>query len=82
VITQTYKENRETLTDASKEVNLEVNSDKTTYMLPSRRHQNAGENNDIKIATRSFENVAQFKYSATKVTNRNSIKKEIEIKYG
>jgi hypothetical protein len=25
-------------------------------------HQNAGQNHDIKIANRSFENVAEFKY--------------------
>jgi hypothetical protein len=26
------------------------------------RHQNVGQNRDIKIAKRSFENVSQFKY--------------------
>jgi hypothetical protein len=26
------------------------------------RHQNAGQNNDIKTADRCFENVAQFRY--------------------
>jgi hypothetical protein len=26
------------------------------------RHQNAGQNHDIKIANRCFENVAQFRY--------------------
>jgi hypothetical protein len=54
------KKNRELLSDASKEVGLEVNAEKTKYMLLSR-HQNAGQNHDMKIATRSFENVAQFK---------------------
>jgi hypothetical protein len=43
------------------EENLEVNTEKTKYMLLSR-HQNAGQNHDIKMADRSFENVAQFKY--------------------
>jgi hypothetical protein len=39
----TIKKNMETLIDASKEVGLEVNTDKTNskYMLLSR-HQNAG----------------------------------------
>jgi hypothetical protein len=46
--------------DASKEVGLEVNTEKTKYMLLSR-HQNAGQNHDIKIGNRCFENVAQFK---------------------
>jgi hypothetical protein len=35
------KKNKETLIDASKEVGLEVNAEKTHYMLLSR-HQNAG----------------------------------------
>jgi hypothetical protein len=57
----TIKKNTETLTDASKEVGLEINVEKTKYLLLSR-HQNAGQNRDIKIANRSFENVSQFKY--------------------
>jgi hypothetical protein len=36
----TIKKNTETLIDASKEVGLEVNAEKTKYMLMSR-HQNA-----------------------------------------
>jgi hypothetical protein len=43
--------NTETLTDASKEVGLEVNVEKTKYMLVSR-DQNAGQNRDIKIGNR------------------------------
>jgi hypothetical protein len=57
----TIKKNTEILIDASKEVGLEINVEKTTYMLLSRR-QNVGRNRDIKIANRSFENVPQFKY--------------------
>jgi hypothetical protein len=57
----TVKKNTETLTEDSKEVGLEVNIEKTKYMLLSRR-QNIGQNRDIKIADRCFENVAQFKY--------------------
>ncbi|PNF32661.1 hypothetical protein B7P43_G13126, partial [Cryptotermes secundus] len=55
----TIEKNRQTLIDASKEVGLEVNTEKTKYMLLSR-HQNAGQNHDIKIGNRSFENAAQF----------------------
>jgi biotin operon repressor len=39
----TTNKNTWTLIDASKEVGLEVNADKTRYMLLSR-HQNAGQN--------------------------------------
>jgi hypothetical protein len=56
----TIKKNTETLIDASKAVGLEINVEKTKYMLLSR-HQNVGQNQDIKIANRSFENVSQFK---------------------
>jgi hypothetical protein len=60
------------LIESSKEVGLEINVDKSKYMLLSR-HQNAGQNRDIKIANRSFENVSQFKYLGTTVTNKNLI---------
>jgi hypothetical protein len=62
------KKSIDTLIDASKEVGLEVNTEKTKYMLLSR-HQNAGQNHYIKIANRSFENVGQFRYLGTAVTN-------------
>jgi hypothetical protein len=45
----TIKKNTKTLIDASKEVGLEVSTEKTKYMLLSR-HPNAGQNHDIKIA--------------------------------
>jgi hypothetical protein len=40
-------------------------------MLVSRQ-QNVGQNRDMKIANRSFENVSQFKYLGTIVTNQIS----------
>jgi hypothetical protein len=64
----TIRKNTETLIDASKGVGLEINVVKTKYMLLSR-HQNVGQNRDIKIANRSFVNVSQFKYLGTTVTN-------------
>jgi hypothetical protein len=58
-----------------KVVGLKINVEKTTYMLS--RHQNAGQNQDIKLANKSFENVSQFKYLETTVTNQNLIQEEI-----
>jgi sorting nexin-29 len=75
--TTNIKKNTETLIDASKEVGLEINVEKTKYMLLSR-HQNVGQNRDLNIAKRSFENVPQFKYLETTATNQNLIQKEIK----
>jgi macrodomain Ter protein organizer (MatP/YcbG family) len=43
------KKNTETLIDANKEVDLEINIEETKYISLSR-HQNADQNHDIKIA--------------------------------
>jgi hypothetical protein len=47
------------------------------YMLLSH-HQNAGQNQDMKVVNRSFENVLQFKYLGAIVTNENLIQEEIK----
>jgi hypothetical protein len=41
-------------------------------------HQNAGQNREIKIANRLFENVSHFKYLGTTVRNKNLIQEEIK----
>jgi hypothetical protein len=51
--------------------------EKTKYMLLSH-HQNVGQNRDIKIVNKSFENVPQSKYLGTTVTNKNFIQEEIK----
>jgi hypothetical protein len=53
----TRKKNTNPLIDASKESGLEINVEKTKYMLLSRQ-QNVGQNRGMKIANRSFENVS------------------------
>jgi hypothetical protein len=40
-------------------------------LLP--RHQNAGQNYDIKVANRYFENVVKLRYFGTTITNQNLI---------
>jgi hypothetical protein len=42
------------------------------------RHQNVGQNRNIKIANTSFGNMSQFKYLGTTVTKQNSIHEEIK----
>jgi len=69
---QTVKENAEALIVASKETGLEVNADKTKYMVMFR-DQNAGRSYNMKTDNSSFESVEELKYLATILTNQNSI---------
>ncbi|KAJ4431340.1 hypothetical protein ANN_19937 [Periplaneta americana] len=64
---QTIRENTGILLEASKEIGLEVNPEKTKYMIMTRdgnivRHEN------IKIGNLSFEEVEKFKYLGATVT--------------
>jgi hypothetical protein len=49
----TIQENTETLLEASREVGLEINAEKTKYMIMSC-HLNSGQNPNIRIANESF----------------------------
>jgi hypothetical protein len=75
--TDTIKKNTETSINASKEVVIEINIEKIKCVLLSH-HQNASQNQAIKIAYRQSENVQQFKYLGTTVTNRNLIQEKIK----
>jgi len=56
----TIKENTVTLVEASRNIGLEINAEKTKNMIKSR-HPNSGQNQNIRIGNESFENVAKFK---------------------
>jgi hypothetical protein len=73
----TIKENAETLLVASKEIGLEVNADKTKYMVMSQ-DQTAGRHHSMKIDNSSFQRVEEFKYLETTLMNQNSIQEEIK----
>jgi hypothetical protein len=70
-------ENSVTLLEASRDVGLEINAEKTNYMIMSH-HPNSGQNQNIRIANELFENVAKFKYLGTTLTNQNEIRDEIK----
>jgi thermostable 8-oxoguanine DNA glycosylase len=71
------KEKHEDLAVASKEKGLDVNADKTKYLVMSRE-QNAGQNHNIKSDNKSFERVEHFKTLGTAIKNHSSIQEEIK----
>jgi hypothetical protein len=73
----TVKEKVEALIVAPKEIGLEVNADKTKYMVMCRG-PNAGQSHSIKTDNSSFVRVEEFKYLGTTLTNQNSIQEEIK----
>jgi hypothetical protein len=73
----TINENSETLLEASRDIGLEINAEKTKYMIMSR-HPNSGENQNIRIANGSFEKVAKFRYLGTTLANQYGIHDEIK----
>jgi hypothetical protein len=59
-----------------KEIGLEVNTDKTKYMVRSWI-KNARQSRNMKIDYSSFERVEEFKYLWTTLSDQNSIQEEI-----
>jgi hypothetical protein len=73
----TIKEKTETLLEANRDIGLEINAEETKYMIMSH-HQNSGQNQNIRIANELFENMTQFKYFGTILTNQNDIHDEVK----
>jgi len=71
------EKNTDALLVASEEIGLEVNADKTKYMVMSR-YQNAGRSHNIKVDNSAFGKVEEFRYLITTLTNQNSIQEEIK----
>jgi hypothetical protein len=62
---------------ATKEIGLEVNTDKTKYMVKSW-DWNAGRGHGMKIDNSSIERMEEFKYLGATLTDQNSIQEEIK----
>jgi len=60
-------------------VGLEVNTEKTKYMVMSH-HQNAGQNHNLLTANKTFKNLATFKCLGMTVINQHLILEEIKSK--
>jgi hypothetical protein len=73
----TIKENTETLLEAIRDIGLQTDVETAKYMIMSR-HPNSGQNQNIRTANKSFENVATFKCLGTTPTNQNDIHDEIK----
>jgi hypothetical protein len=72
----TIKENTETLLEVSRDIGLEINAEKTKYMIMSY-HLNSGQN-QIMITNELFKNVAKVKYLGMTLTNQNDVHDEIK----
>jgi hypothetical protein len=73
----TIKENTEILLQANMDVGLEINAVKAKCMMMSR-YPNSGQNQNIRRANESFENVSKFKCLGTTLTSQNDIYDEIK----
>jgi hypothetical protein len=73
----TINENSEILLEASRDIGLEINAQKTKYIIMSV-YPTSGQNQNTRIVNQSFENVGRFKYLGATVTNKNDIRDEIK----
>ncbi|KAJ4429188.1 hypothetical protein ANN_26191 [Periplaneta americana] len=74
---QTIRKNTGILLEASKEIGLEVNPEKTKYRIMSR-DENIVRNGNIKIGDLSFEEVEKFKYLGATIARKLGKEEEEE----
>jgi len=77
ILVHTLKENADAIVAATREIGLEVRTDKTKHMVMSR-DQNARRIHSVRIDNSTSERVEEFKYFGTTLTNQNSIAEEIK----
>ena len=68
----TIRKNIDALVVASMQIGLEVNAEKTKYMIMSLNHI-ARQNNNIQTGRKCFERVEQYKYLGKTLTIQNFI---------
>jgi hypothetical protein len=67
---------KEAFVVASKEIGLEVNADKTKYVIMSR-NKHVGRSHSMKTDNSSFERVEEFKYFGTTLTYKTLFRKKL-----
>ena len=72
----TLQENAETLVAATRVIGLEVNADKTKYMVMSRE-QNAGRMHSVRTDNNTFDRVEEFKYLGTTLAYQILLQKKL-----
>jgi len=73
----TTKKHTDAFVATSTQTGIEVNADKTKYMVMSR-DRNAGRSHNTKNYSSSLKRVEQFKYLGTTLTNQDFIQEEIK----
>jgi len=69
--------NAEVLVPARKETGLDVDADKSKYVVMSR-DQNAGRSHNVKNENSSLERVEEFEYLGTSVRTQLSIQEDVK----
>jgi hypothetical protein len=73
----TIKRNKEALLKASRDDGLEINTEKTKYVVVSH-HQNVGPEKNLLTVNKSYEKVAKLKSLGTTLTSQTCIREEIK----